>query len=373
MAAKDSEKTEAPTPKRKRDARKEGQIPKSTELGIWLQILVASFGIRLTLDRAADGLGTIGTDLQRIAQDPDPLDALGVFGGGLALAVTSVLPLALLMVLVGVVALVSQTGLVLATKAAKPKFSKVNPLQGIKRLFKPQGLWQGFKSLVKVVVLAAFSWSPVLDITGKILESGHSGIIPTAGAVVDTTVDLSRTVATVGLVLAVADYAVQRWSVTKQLKMSKKEIRDENKQAEGDPQVKGQLRRRQQEMTRNRMLSAVGDADVVIVNPTHVAVAIRYEQGKGAPRVVAKGRGIIADRIREEAAAHFVPIVRDIPLARTLEQACRIDQSIPPELYEAVARLLAFVMQLGRRASLLGGVLENPAATPLPLPEPAPA
>ncbi len=372
MGASDADKTEAPTPKRKRDARKEGQIPKTPELGMWLQILVASFGIRLTMERGYHGLHDFAADIERISQSPDPVAAVGLFANGLGIAITAVLPLALLMVVIGVVALASQTGLVLATKAAKPKFSKVNPIAGVKRLFKPQSLWQGAKSLAKLVILASFSWSPVLDISTRILDSGRVGIIPTAGAVVETAVGLMRTVAMVGLVLAIADYAFQRWSVGKSLKMSKKEIQDEHKQSEGDPHVKGQRRRRQQEMTRNRMLSAVGDASVVVVNPTHVAVAIRYEQGHGAPRVVAKGRGHIADRIRAEAAANFVPIVRDIPLARTLEQACRVDQTIPSDLYEAVARLLAFVMQLGRRASLLGGVLENPAAAPLPMPETVP-
>lgn len=370
MGASSGDKTEAPTAKRRRDARKEGQIAKTPELGMWLQVLAASVGLDAVASRAHVGVAELAAEVEAVSAEPDPVRALGILGDGLVLSLTTVLPLALAMVLVGVVATASQTGLVLATKAAKPSFAKVNPLQGFKRLFKPQGIWQGAKSVIKLTVLAAASWQPVLGITEDILDSGDTSIVAVAGAVGAASVSLGRTVALTGIALALADYAFQRWQVGRQVKMSKQEIRDEHRSTEGDPQVKGQIRRRQQEMTRNRMLAGVADASVVIVNPTHIAVAIRYEPGTGAPKVVAKGRGAIADRIREEAGAHFVPIVRDIPLARTLERACRVDQTIPPELYEAVARLLAFVMQVGRRAALLGGVLDNPAGAPLPATRP---
>jgi flagellar biosynthesis protein FlhB len=366
VSSRDGDKTEAPTPKRRRDGRKEGQIPKTPELGMWLQVLVASVGIPYVATRAHDNLLSVTRDIRTISVDPDPLRAVGILGKGLGLVVTTVLPLAVVMLLVGVISLLSQTGFVLATKAAKPKWSKVNPIQGVKRLFKPQGLWQGAKSTIKVTVLGAASWQPVLGITEEVLQSDDRSVLGVAGAVGASAVALARTVAMVGIVLAIADYGIQRWQVGKQLKMSKKEIRDEHKSTEGDPQVKGQIRRRQQDMSRNRMLAGVADASVVIVNPTHIAVAIRYEPGTGAPKVVAKGKGLIADRIREEAATNLVPIVRDVPLARTLEKACRVDQTIPPDLYEAVARLLAFVMQVGRRAALLGGVLDNPHAGSIP-------
>lgn len=360
------DKTEAPTAKRKREARREGQIPKTPELGMWLQVLVASIGIPLVAGRSHGELLGVGRDIQAVSADPDPRLALGILGKGFGLVVTTVVPLAVVLLLVGVISLVSQTGLVLATKAAKPSFSKVNPIAGIKRMFQPQGLWQGGKSLIKVAVLAAASWRPVLGITEDVLESGEASTIGIAADVGAAAVGLARTVAAVGLALALADYGIQRWQVGRKLKMSKKDIQEEHRSSEGDPHVKGQIRRRQQDMSRNRMLAGVADASVVIVNPTHIAVALRYDPGSGAPRVVAKGRGHIADRIRAEAAVQLVPIVRDIPLARTLEKACRVDQTIPPELYEAVARLLAFVMQVGRRAALLGGVLDNPHAGRLP-------
>ncbi len=368
MAAGDADKTEKPTPKRKKEARKEGQIPKTPELGMWIQILVASFATRLTFGTASRGLVEVRDDWQAITTDPDPVQAVAVLGRGLGLALVAVLPLMVLMVVVGIVAMVGQTGLVIASKAAKPKFSKVNPISGLKAKFKPAALWQGGKSLLKVAVLTAFSWEPILDITRALMDAGTLTTGATASAVVDTSISLAQRVAFVGLVIAGADYAFQRSNIAKQLRMSKKDIKEEAKQAEGSPEVKGEIKRRMQAMGRNRMLAGVADASVVIVNPTHIAVAIRYSAGRGAPVVVAKGRGHVADRIREEAGKHFVPIVRDVPLARTLEKACKVDQAIPPDLYEAVARLLAFVMQVGRRAALLGGVLDNPAAARLPLP-----
>jgi flagellar biosynthetic protein FlhB len=143
------------------------------------------------------------------------------------------------------------------------------------------------------------------------------------------------------------------------MKMTKQEVRDEHRQSEGDPQMKGQIRQRQLAIGRNRMISAVADANVVIVNPTHVAVALRYEPGRGAPRVVAKGRGEVARRIREEAEKHAVPLVRDVPLARSIESSVRLGGEIPADLYEAVARILAFLSQLGDRHQL-GGIVQIP-------------
>jgi flagellar biosynthetic protein FlhB len=143
------------------------------------------------------------------------------------------------------------------------------------------------------------------------------------------------------------------------MRMTKQQVKDEHRQSDGDPHVKGQIRQRQLAIGRNRMISAVADANVVIVNPTHVAVALRYDAGRGAPRVVAKGKGEVARRIREEAERHGVPLVRDIPLARTIESSVRLGGEIPADLYEAVARILAFLGQIGHR-NVMGGIVRIP-------------
>jgi flagellar biosynthetic protein FlhB len=169
-----------------------------------------------------------------------------------------------------------------------------------------------------------------------------------------------------GLALAFADVFVVMKRNMKQTRMTKKEVKDEHKNSDGDPLVKGQRRARQLAMSRNRMIAAVGDADVVLVNPTHVAVAIKYEPGKSAPRVVAKGADLTATRIREEAEKKGVPMVRDIPLARAIHGSCELGHEIPLELYDSVARVLAFVMALKKRGAAAGThTMARPTTTSL--------
>jgi flagellar biosynthetic protein FlhB len=174
---------------------------------------------------------------------------------------------------------------------------------------------------------------------------------------------LMRDVALAGLVMGLADYAYQRRRVGKQLRMSRHEVKQEHKQSEGDPLLKGAIRSRQMAMSRNRMMSAVADADVVLVNPTHVAVALRYQPDRGAPRVVAKGAGHVATRIREAADRHRVPMVADVPLARALHAACELDQEIPVELFTAVAHVLAFVLSLRAKGASSGTHRVPPASS----------
>ncbi|NHC16364.1 EscU/YscU/HrcU family type III secretion system export apparatus switch protein, partial [Motilibacter deserti] len=175
------------------------------------------------------------------------------------------------------------------------------------------------------------------------------------GTVGDTVVNLLRQAAMAGLVLAAADYAVVRHRINKGMRMSKQDIKDEYKQSEGDPHVKAQIRARQMAMSRNRMMADVANADVVLVNPTHIAVALRYDPAKGgAPRVIAKGAGALAAKIRGIADENRIPMVQDVPLARTLYKAVEIGGEVPPDLYNAVARVLAFVLSLKARGSAAG-------------------
>jgi flagellar biosynthetic protein FlhB len=193
----------------------------------------------------------------------------------------------------------------------------------------------------------------VMVVTGRDLlpQLAASGVLPLSATVARARDGLTTALysaAVAGLLLALFDYAYQRRSVMKQLRMTFREVKDEVKQTEGDPMIKGAIRARQLAISRNRMLSAVVDADVVLVNPTHIAVALKYQPGMGAPRVVAKGAGAIAAKIRERAHEHRVPVVEDKPLARTLYRICELDEEIPTELYIAVAKILAFVMATGR-------------------------
>jgi flagellar biosynthetic protein FlhB len=245
-------------------------------------------------------------------------------------------------------------GVFLTGKTIKPKFSRLSPKQGVKRMFGPKALWEAVKALAKVVAI-----SVVFFVLGRdrLPELIGSGVMP-LGVVLDHTrggiETLLWTTAATGLVLALADYAFQRRTIMKDLRMTPREIKDEFRQSEGDPQIKSAMRARQMAISRNRMLSAVAGADVVLVNPTHIAVALKYDRGRGAPRVVAKGSGALALKIKELAREHRVPVVEDKPLARTVYRVCDLDDEIPAELYLAVARILAVVMATGRPATNAG-------------------
>jgi flagellar biosynthetic protein FlhB len=262
---------------------------------------------------------------------------------------TTVLPMALGMMVVGTVASAAQGGVTVSTKSMKPTLKKLNPFPGIKRMFGTQGIWEAVKALIKTAALGT-----VVIITSDraqqlVSSAGSLPLSAVAATFTDSAILMFRVVAVTGLVIAVADYVVVRVKTMKKLKMSKYEITQENKQSEGDPHMKAHRRGVQMSMSRNRMMADVADADVLLVNPVHVAVALKYEAVRGAPRVVAKGAGEVAAKLRERAAEARVPLVQDIPLARALHASCEIGQEVPPQLFTAVARVLAFVMHLSAR------------------------
>ena len=235
--------------------------------------------------------------------------------------------------------------------AIRPKWHRVSPRKGLKRILSPQSGWEALKSLLKFAVLTAVAWPTLAHLTAAVTRSDRMPLGQLLWLVGATTLRLVRNTGLAGLALAAADYAFQRRRVKKATMMTRQEVKEEHRQSDGDPFMRSRIRQRQAEMSRNRMMAAVGKATVVVVNPTHIAVALRYTAGAGAPKVVAKGRGFVAARIREEAERHDVPVVRDVPLARTLHATGRLDREIPAELYEAVARLLAFVFSLRRRTA----------------------
>jgi flagellar biosynthetic protein FlhB len=271
--------------------------------------------------------------------------ATALTGGLLAVA-----PLALGMVAVGLVGNFAQIGFAFSGKALKPKFDRISPKKGLKRLLSPHSAWEAGKAAVKLLVLTAVAWPGVSHLGAALAGGGRVPAAQVMTQVAGATMGLIRSTALAGLALAAADYAFQRRRVKKGMMMTKQEVKEEYRQSEGDPMTRQRIRQRQAEMSRNRMMAAVAVSSVVVVNPPHIAVALEYSAELGAPRVVAKGQGHIAARIREEAEKHNVPIVRDVPLARTLHAACKLGQTIPADLYEAVARLLAFVFSLKRTA-----------------------
>jgi flagellar biosynthesis protein FlhB len=347
MAGDKDGKTEKPTPKKIRDARKEGQFPRTPDAATWVAIAAGAALAPKSAELTAAQARRILAALPAVAQDPSPARALDVLGMMPMAVLIGAAPVCLAALLGAILATAAQ-GVYPSSKVLKPKFSRLNPKEGLKRMFGPKAVWEAVKALLKVVVVATVVILIGRDLVPELAATGTLSLSTTIARASGGLETMIWTAAVVGLALALADYAYQRRTVMKQLMMSPKDIRDEMKQSEGDPMLKGALRQRQMAMSRNRMMARVSEADVVLVNPTHLAVALKYEPGQGPPRVVAKGAGAVALRIREIAREHRVPVVEDKPLARTIYRVCDLEEEIPTELYLAVARILAFVMAAGR-------------------------
>ncbi|HEV7725600.1 MAG TPA: EscU/YscU/HrcU family type III secretion system export apparatus switch protein [Modestobacter sp.] len=349
------EKTEKPTPQRLKKARKEGQIPRTQELGTWLGAAAASVLLPMLVGNAYDAAQELFLQVGSVANDPEPAALSRLMGQALMAFLTTLLPMALGMMLVGTLASAAQGGVSVSGKPMKPTLKKLNPFPGFRRMFGTQGLWEAIKALIKTVALAVVIIATSNKAQELVSASGALPLSRITSVFAESAVLMFRVVGITGLVIAIADYLVVRKKMMKQLKMSQYEIKQEYKQSEGDPHMKAQRRSTQMAMSRNRMMSEVKEADVLLINPTHVAVALKYRADKGAPRVVAKGAGEVATKLRALAAEARVPMVQDVPLARALHASCELGQEVPAQLFTAVARVLAFVMQLNSRG-VRGGV-----------------
>jgi flagellar biosynthetic protein FlhB len=339
-----------------RKARQEGQIPKSQELVQWTSLLGTVFLIQISLKLARNQFEPLLKRTADVMVVAEVGPALALFGQWMMAGLLVLAPLLLGSMVIGVALNLAQVGFSPSIKLLAPKLSRVSPAKGLKRLLSTTTLWETLKALVKVSVLALISYRAVTGIVPALVNGGHLSAMTAIGMVGARALNMVRSVALVGLGLAAADYAFQRRKIQGQLRMTKQELKEEARESEGDPHMKAAIRSKQLAMSRNRMMAAISGASVVIVNPTHVSVALRYEATEGPPRVVAKGADLVAARIREEATKHGVPIVEDVPLARTLFRACELNDVIPAELYDAVARILAFIFGLRRRGALGDGV-----------------
>ena len=343
------EKTERPTPKRRREARLEGRIARSPDLVAWASLLAASMALSATVRMAGATLRDLMLRIEHVAARPDVEAVKTLFGAGLRGAFLALAPLGGVLLVVGVVGNLAQVGFAPTAKLLKPKWSRVSPFAGFKRLLGPASLWEGAKSVLKLVLLSFLTWRHIKAAVPTLFGSGVAPVVVVAGTTAELIVRLVRDICLAGLALAAVDYGLQRRRVNKGMAMSKQEVKEEARQSEGDPHVKGAIRERQRRMSRMRMMADLARSDVVIVNPVHVAVALKYDPARGAPRVIAKGAGAVAARIREEADRHRIPMVEDVPLARTIYKACDLGEEVPADLYEAVARVLAFVFSLRAR------------------------
>jgi flagellar biosynthetic protein FlhB len=329
--------------------RREGNLMRSQDLTAWIIVGAAAAVLGATVLKARDAFNERLSFVATVAQNPEASDALRAIRAGLGSIPHVVAALFVFVVIAALVGAVAQGGFRFATKKLQPQFKNLNPIQGFRRMFGLQSLWQAAKALLKTAIVGVALFVVIKGMIPYVQASGRvtaDEIVRFAQAKVSA---LLWVAVAAGLALAIVDVAYVVKKNRKQTKMTKQEIKEEYKNTEGDPQVKGAIRSRQLAMSRNRMLAAVADADVVIVNPTHVAVALQYRSEMGVPKVLAKGLGAVALRIKEEAAIQHVPIIEDPPLARALEVTSEVGGPVSRELFTAVAQVLAFVILLRRR------------------------
>ena len=347
------EKTEAPTEKKRRESREEGQVAFSRELpsaallaGILLTLIVTS---PLILDAFRE----MTTQIFREMSKADELSIGSLYdlsGEIFSTLLPAFAPFAAIIVLVGVLASVLQVGVQITLKAIAPKFNKISPLTGLKRLFSTQSLADFLKSMAKLIIVGIVGYITYMD---KITElNGLSVATPEAILEYNFTVvaEVSGKIVLALVAIAIFDYIYQRWHHEKQLMMTKQEVKEETKQTEGDPQLKARIRQIQREMSNARMMQEVPKADALIVNPTHFSVAILYDRDvMEAPEITAKGIDHMALRMRTVARENSVPILERPELARDLYANVEIGETIPERFYKAIAEILAFVYRLRKR------------------------
>lgn len=357
MADESGEKTEDATDKRMKSVREKGELARSQDLTAWVAVGTAAVMAPGTIARGTEAATEQLLYVQQAVEHPDPATALLALNAGFASMAGTIGPMLGAVVIAVLAAAAAQGGI--RFRKFKGKYEQFNLVNGLKNTFGTQALWNGAKALMKSAVVGVVLYMVIQGMIPVMMTAGGLPIAELIAAASGGVGALLQTAVAAGIVLAFVDVFVVNKRNRKKTKMTKKEVKDEHKSSDGDPMVKGQRRSLQMAMSRNRMLSAVPESDVVLVNPTHIAIALKYEPGKSAPRVVAIGAGQIALKIREAADESRVPIVRDVPLARALHGNCKLGQEIPAEYYGPVAGVLAFVMALKKRGSFKG--IQKPA------------
>jgi flagellar biosynthetic protein FlhB len=352
MADSAGDKTEKPTPKKLDEARKKGQIAKSQDVNSAIVLLASLFALSSQGPKMAQNLKTMMQDSLSLISTPGVVSKNGLGGlltQDMAVMMRCVAPIALTCLAAGVLANIAQVRPRVNTHAIKPSFKKINPATGAKRLFGPQSLVETAKQLMKLTavgVIAAMGLVPKLDELGALVGMPPGQFMAEVGTIV---LGIAQRAGMAYLVIAAMDYGYQKWKTGKDLKMSKQEVTEEHKSAESSPEMKGAIRRRQMEEARKRMMDDIPQADVVVTNPTHYAIALAYDGESPAPKVVAKGKDLIAMQIKKVAKEHGVPVIEDKPLARGLFGVVEVGQMIPEEFFQTVAQLLAFVYRVAGR------------------------
>lgn len=343
------EKTEKATPKRKQDARKKGQVLKSMELNSALILLLSFLSFKIFAPSIMEEINRFFqfTFAQAGSTELTVNNVNGLFWAMIVSTTKMLLPVVGVAMAGGIIASYGQVGFVFTTETMTPKFERLNPLQGIKRMFALRTFVELLKSLIKIAIVSLLVYSAIKNEFNNFPVLIQMNIFQSTAFLGQLVLNIAFRVGAVLLVLGVIDYFYQRYEYEKSLKMSKQEIKEEFKQQEGDPQVKAKIKEKQRQMSLRRMMQAVPEADVVITNPTHLAIALKYNnESMGAPLIIAKGQDHIAEKIKEIAREHGIVTYENKPLAQALFKTTEIGDEVPADLYQAVAEVLAFVYKL---------------------------
>lgn len=363
------EKTEEPTPKRLKEAKEKGQVPRSKELNMTAIMLASAAAMLLTGDYIADHLLKAFKNSFTATREQifDPNHLINALMENMWNGFLGIMPFLVIVLLASIISPALLGGWSFSAKALAPKLEKLDPLKGIKRIFGPQGLMELVKSILKIILVGSIGllclWLFYEDLLNLARMDLYEGIGVAGRAFFYTFFILAASL----IIIVGIDVPFQLWQHKSKLKMTKQEVKDEFKETEGKPEVKGKIRQLQRDIAQGRMMEEVPKADVVVTNPTHYAVAIKYDQlGMEAPKVIAKGKDLVAANIREIAEEHKIAIYSAPPLARALYHTTEIDQEIPHGLYVAVAQLLAYVYQLRTFRPHAGMAPPQPPNTEIP-------
>jgi flagellar biosynthetic protein FlhB len=344
----DSSKTEKATPKKRRDQRKKGNVFLSKD-AVTVATLIGSFAMLLLW------AGTIVEELSRFmtycfiecAGEPDMWQSRGLLLQAVKLTVKTVGPLLLVAVVCAIVATFAQTRFLVSGEALKPKFDRISPIQGFKRLFSLKSFVEALKGVLKIAILLVLIWMTLRSLFQESARYLYADVVAACSHLFDVATSMVIKVIIAFVALSALDFMYQWWDFERQMKMTKQEVKEEYKQTEGDPQVKSRIKEVQRKRAQTRMMQQVPQADVVIRNPTHFAVALRYKpEQDNAPIVLAKGQDELALRIVKVAEENHVAVMENVPLARALYAKTELNREIPPELYGAVAEVLVYIFHL---------------------------
>ncbi|MCR4925505.1 MAG: flagellar biosynthesis protein FlhB [Clostridiales bacterium] len=345
-----SSKTEKATPKKRRDEEKKGNIPQSKDIPAAISILAVFYVFKIYISYMFEYLALLEEKFMGYISNVSTMDMDLFLDISKDAAITIILgagPIMAVAIFVGIVAAGAQTKFKFSKELLKPKFNRLNPLNGIKNMVSMRAIVELIKNMTKIAVIIILLYNKFKAISSYFPTLLSVSLLQAIHYIIDSIMSVVYQIAGIFIAIAAADFFYQRWEYERNIRMSKQELKEEYKQTEGDPQIKGQIKERQRKMSMQRMMQQVPTADVIVRNPTHFAVALKYDiDENAAPIVVAKGQDYLALRIIEVAKEHDIPLKEDRPLARALYANVEIGREIPPEFYGVVANIMAWVYQL---------------------------